>query len=1094
MQSLRFLGACIALLFLPISLMAQQIGDLLPDGNRALEEGIKFYDEGKYAEAVQEFSKITKADTLYASSLYEIALSYQADSAYDKCLEYIDKFLACKTDDRLSALCMKGAVLDKMGKKTESIAFFNEVEQTYGHSYRPFYERSVTRLSNKSYPEVLLDLQNSLLRNPAHPSTHFQIAILANDAGEYALSQMAAFFATMVLNSNQQELLVSGLTIVENTAGGKTDKVNEQVPSELFDFAADLQVIDEILYSGTALNDRYKSKIKNGFSFSKQLQVMCEQLQTVGTTRNPLADFYINFYKSVWKKDLFEGMICSVLGQLDNEKAQALASKYKSDVAKFRAEVVNIISESCSEVSYTNTLGTFKGKPLFREGSVIGLAQFNKAGQMNGECLYVAKNGEVEGFGKFANDKADGPWKLYYSDGTIKKESIYLNGSLEGEQLEYHSNGMIAKKYNAKAGLSVGVIQEFDRMGYPSESYEYDAKGQNINSYYQYDSHDFPNVRLDFSAPNKPFKVTFYKDNGEENYTLDYLNGELNGNVISYGEGDLVSAKGSLVKGERSGYWYIYDDFGVLSEEGSYVNGRKDGEWKTYYTNGQVSDIELYKNGKLNGSSTRFDRYGKKLNEILYRNGRFIELKYFAEDGSVFYESKTVNGVHNVVTYNDLRIKKSEGVIKNEKLEGEWKYYDWNGSLMRVVNYKADEMHGNYTNYHSNGKIQAEYKYVDGNLQGYYREYHENGQVSEEGYYRDGLVTGIVKFYLPDGSLSQERGFWKGELNGEELTYRLGKLQYRVINEYGLTNVIESYDKNGTLIYVSEVPRFKGEVEFFADKGFKSFSVESDRNKYVGEAKSMNADGSIHSTQTYKDGKRNGPYKEFQRGELIEEGNMRDGVRHGISKFYDDGVLDREIHYWEGDRHGKMTWYYPSGKVHQERFYRYERRDSVMTYFNEDGTVKLKLNYADGVLLSYTYPDATGKLKAPIVIKNDSGKVEAFFPNGKKAISFTLVNGEFDGIYQEYYPDGKLMKEYTYSVGMENGISKDYYPNGKIKREEANVESRTHGVTKKYYDNGKLKSEVNYVWNEANGLAKFYTKEGKLESQGEFYDDCYRAN
>ena len=40
----------------------------------------------------------------------------------------------------------------------------------------------------------------------------------------------------------------------------------------------------------------------------------------------------------------------------------------------------------------------------------------------------------------------DGPFIVYYQNGSIKGEGIYKNGNLEGKYLSYYENGKVEKK------------------------------------------------------------------------------------------------------------------------------------------------------------------------------------------------------------------------------------------------------------------------------------------------------------------------------------------------------------------------------------------------------------------------------------------------------------------------------------------------------------------------------------------------------------------------------------------------------------------------------------------------------------------------
>lgn len=74
---------------------------------------------------------------------------------------------------------------------------------------------------------------------------------------------------------------------------------------------------------------------------------------------------------------------------------------------------------------------------------------------------------------------------------------------------------------------------------------------------------------------------------------------------------------------------------------------------------------------------------------------------------------------------------------------------------------------------------------------------------------------------------------------------------------------------------------------------------------------------------TYRDGVRNGPYREFRDGRVLERGAMVNGKLDGaIQYFRDDGTRRTEISYAEGRLHGWWREYSPMGLVDKEKEYR----------------------------------------------------------------------------------------------------------------------------------------------------------------------------
>ncbi|OEK08086.1 hypothetical protein A8C32_14750 [Flavivirga aquatica] len=130
----------------------------------------------------------------------------------------------------------------------------------------------------------------------------------------------------------------------------------------------------------------------------------------------------------------------------------------------------------------------------------------------------------------------------------------------------------------------------------------------------------------------------------------------------------LIDANGNKMEILECGNGRVFSDYKSLNkrEEGSFAEGYKNGFWKTTYKNKLIKTIN-YKNGLVIG---RYRVYSIK-GELLYKttfgslgNGKFKD--YYYETGILREEGNYVNG----------------------KKQGEWCFYDEQGSLVKTIDYK----------------------------------------------------------------------------------------------------------------------------------------------------------------------------------------------------------------------------------------------------------------------------------------------------------------------------------------------------------------------------------------------------------------------
>ena len=89
----------------------------------------------------------------------------------------------------------------------------------------------------------------------------------------------------------------------------------------------------------------------------------------------------------------------------------------------------------------------------------------------------------------------------------------------------------------------------------------------------------------------------------------------------------------------------------------------------------------------------------------------------------------------------------AEGLLRNGKRHGKWKYYYRNGRPKAVGKYVYGEFDGGWEWWRENGQSLQVGAFKNGKQVGLWKRYYENGQLWDEGTYEDGkkLATGSVR-------------------------------------------------------------------------------------------------------------------------------------------------------------------------------------------------------------------------------------------------------------------------------------------------------------------------------------------------------------
>ncbi len=166
---------------------------------------------------------------------------------------------------------------------------------------------------------------------------------------------------------------------------------------------------------------------------------------------------------------------------------------------------------------------------------------------------------------------------------------------------------------------------------------------------------------------------------------------------------------------------------------------------------------------------------------------------------------KAFNSHENICTGTVSIIKddyKEEYTLKDGKLEGEYKYsyigpdeHRKNWQLERQCYYKDDKEEGESKYWHPNGQLMGKCYYKEGKLEGECKKWHYNGKSAAQEYYKDGKLEGEKKLWSIEGELQVQMYFKDGKEEGEF------KRWYRIPDGRGKNGqlICQCYYKDGNL-------------------------------------------------------------------------------------------------------------------------------------------------------------------------------------------------------------------------------------------------------------------------------------------------------
>jgi antitoxin component YwqK of YwqJK toxin-antitoxin module/Tfp pilus assembly protein PilF len=551
------------------------------------------------------------------------------------------------------------------------------------------------------------------------------------------------------------------------------------------------------------------------------------------------------------------------------------------------------------------------------------------SGNQEGEWKQYHPNGKLKSIQHFVNDKAEGPFKEYFDDGTPSSDLMQSGGKMTGDAKYYDYDGKLSSVFSYEGG-HFQKVQYFDKKGNVISTSQRKSGPIDVT---QYNPDGWKKSQATYNEKeNIVGTQTFYYPSGRALETEDYVDGDMEGYLISYFPNGAKRYENHYTGGKMDGYHCMYFQHGQKKEEGWHSNENSVGTWLTYNEVGTLLDSSYYRDDVLHGNKSTFWPDGRKDEVSRFRSGWIQEYTQFDSTGKVLSHTLFHNGDGEVQT----------------------RYPD--GRLYQKFSYKHGEIDGPRTIFYPDGKVMAEDTYVAGYIEGSYKSYGPSGLVNVAGQFQHGNRTGTWRYYDFDGKLLHSFEYNPNKVDGKETWYyKNGRPETETPYKNDERNgPYKCFDQDGTLAYqvnfrddhpisysyldkkdslVPAIPftGWSGKMKTFFPNGNISAEMEYKDGVLDGKLKIYHTNGKLRLEKTRSYGVLEGPFAEYYpNGQMALTGTYLHDDLHGLYKeFNDKGIISEEWNYYLDNVHGKARIYDENGKVKATYLYYFGRPISV---------------------------------------------------------------------------------------------------------------------------------------------------------------------
>lgn len=186
-------------------------------------------------------------------------------------------------------------------------------------------------------------------------------------------------------------------------------------------------------------------------------------------------------------------------------------------------------------------------------------------------------------------------------------------------------------------------------------------------------------------------------------------------------------------------------------------------------------------------------------------------------------------------------------------------------------------------------------------------------------------------------------------------------------------------------------------------------------------------------------GNKQGPWKKYEKGVLVYEGNFKDNVPVGTFIYYHpNGKVKSVSEFLQGVHQVKTIIFHPNENKASEGVFLDQLKDGEWKYWDEDSTLVKVENYKSGKKNGAwkTFSASTGIMLEELNFKNDTlhGVAKTFYTDGTPCTIEHYISGQRNGLAESYYIDGKLSIKGNYHQGFKIGVWNYHDQEGKLRK------------------------------------------------------------
>lgn len=469
---------------------------------------------------------------------------------------------------------------------------------------------------------------------------------------------------------------------------------------------------------------------------------------------------------------------------------QMMADEKQGPYKRFAEDGTTVIATG----HYKNNKEEGEFRSYYNDGQLM-LVRHLVQGKLEGDYIRYRKDGSIEEHNHFSNNELDGLSTDYYRNGNKQRENTYSKGDIEGVSRYWDKDGALIrerhyhndkqegtdKSWNSDGQLT--ALRNFHEGRLSGEQLRYFDGTKQLRSKEQYNQQHQLLSSIEYDKDGNIRRETSY-DVSQKQPISDFK---------SYKDGKLAFRR----QKDPNRDWSFEQEFDAQGKVISYVtniDGRREGKYlhttEQWGSDSKIRTEANFKQGRYDGD------YKETLlpENIVLEQGRYEQDKKVAEwhyrdedtKRTEYYDSNSLRNGELVATTLDGKLLRREHYQHGIKV-GDYEHRNADGMLTAKGQYVADKRDGEwlYSDDYDDDKIWRG-RYRQGKKIGEWRATDTAGYLLGIEHYDDqGRRQGKFYKFRSDGLLTEIESYRNGELDGEQISYSMGKPFYQTTYKNG---------------------------------------------------------------------------------------------------------------------------------------------------------------------------------------------------------------------------------------------------------------------------------------------------------------------